>query len=257
MQTLVYYTGNMGFCSNMISIIRAIEYCSQNNLKMKICSDYSMHGDFSRWFDFGIEFVHMPAPGYLIPDTPEQTVVHPHWDNPNPSLATFEKITNVKSTQERLREIAHSIKPKIDIPWLKCSTYDAVHIRRGDALTSGEGGTYHHGSEYLKKTTCDDVFVMSDDYRVLGELSGVTLHHMIPEYEVGNWSTPNYVTAHGQPVFLFQSTARKNEINDRLVRELYIASNSETFVSTNSSVGDFVRLIHKNPEKCINLSVSQ
>ena len=257
MQTLVYYTGNMGFCSNMINIIRALEYCSQNNLKMKICSEYSMHGDFSKWFDFGVEFVHMPDQGYLIPDTHDQIIAHPHWDNPNPSLVTFDKIVNVKATRERLREIAQSIKPKIAIPWLKCPVYDAVHIRRGDALTSGEGGTYHHGSEYLKKTTCDDVFVMSDDHRVLGELTGATIHHMIPEYHLGNWSTPNYVTQPGQNVFMFQPAARKDEINDRLVRELYIASKSETFVSTNSSVGDFVSLIHKNPDKCINLSVSR
>ena len=247
----------MGFCSNMINIIRAIEYCFQNNLKMKICSEYSMHGDFSKWFDFGIEFVHMPCQGYLIPDTPEQIIAHPHWDHPNPSLVTFDKIVNVKASKERLCEIAQGIRPTIDIPWLTCPVYDAIHIRRGDALTSGEGGTYHHGSEYLKKTTCDDVFVMSDDYRVLDELSGPRIHHMIPEYHRGNWSTPNYVTQPGQPVFLFQSEDRKNEINERLVRELYIASKSDTFVSTNSSVGDFVALIHKNPNKCFNLSVSQ
>ena len=246
----------MGFCSNLISIIRAIEYCSQNNLRLKICSDYSMHGDFSQWFDFGVEFIKMPVPGYLIPDTPDQVIAHPHWDHPNPSLVNFEKITNVKASKERMREIAQSIKPKIDIPWLQCPVYDAIHIRRGDALTSGEGGTYHHGSDYLKHTTCDDVFVMSDDHRVLGELSG-NVHHMIPEHEVGNWSTPNYVTGPNQPVFMFHPIERKNEINNRLVRELYIASKSETFVSTNSSVGDFVTLIHKNPNKCINLSVFQ
>lgn len=246
---LLYFTGNMGFCSNLLNILRAMEYASQNNMDLEVCCDFGMHGNFSDWFDFGpnVHFVSSELPGFMIPDTPERIVAHPHWDNSNPSLVNFEKIlkTEIKKVH---------IVPKIDIPQLPCKKYDAMHIRRGDAMTSGEGCKYFHAIEFMKHVTCDDIFVMSDDHRVLDEFeTDKKIHHMIPSEEIGNWSTPNYRTNKNQPIFMFQTKEYKNATIKRLIQEMYIASRSQKFICTNSCVAHFVSLIHERPENCINL----
>ena len=106
--------------------------------------------------------------------------------------------------------------------------------------------------DYIAKTTCDDVFVMSDDHRVIHEISGPKkIHHVIPETEIGNWTTNNYVTEPGQPVFALRRDRR--EVIKRLIQEMYIAAKSQTFLYTNSSVSHFVSLIHHDPTRCINL----
>ena len=241
----------MGFCANLISLIKLIDYCTSN---LYICCDYGMHGDLNNFFEFpkNIKFVNGLLPGYTISNNEKYDVVHADWDNTNPTLILHEKIISSKVSFERQREIALSFKPKIKINY-PSEKYDAVHIRRGDAMTSGEGASYHHASEYLEKTTCEDVFVMSDDYRVISEIPK-KVHHMIPEDELGNWSTKKYVTnTYEQPVFKFQSREKKNQIIERLIQEMYISAQSETFVHENSGVALFIKLIHKNPERCISL----
>lgn len=255
MKDFLYFTGNMGFCANLICIIRAIEYCSRNGKKLHVCCDYGMHGDMSQLFDFGhdIEFVTGFLQGWGYPENPYYEIAHPDWDHGrNPSLENFEKMNSIDISFERQREIASRFKPKIPLLRFAAEEYDALHIRRGDAMTSGEGCKYFHAMDYIAKTTCDDVFVMSDDHRVLEEISGPKkIHHMIPETEIGNWSTINYVTEPGQPVFA-HNPDRMISIT-RLIQEMYIAAKSKTFVFTNSSVGHFVSLIHQDPIRCINL----
>ena len=253
MRPLLYYTGNMGFCANLNALIKVIDYCKDRELH--VCCDYGMHGNLEDYFEFpeGLHFVKgFFPPGYLMADHPKYDVCHPYWDEPNPTLALYDEINSIQVSFERQREIVQSWKPKIKIS-PPCEKYDAVHIRRGDALTSGEGAMYHHANEYVQKTTLNDVFVMSDDFRVISEIPR-KVHHMIPEGETGNWSTPNYVTKQGeQPVFMFRSHEKKKQITERLVQEMYIAANSETFVHECSSVAHFIKLIHKNPERCISL----
>jgi hypothetical protein len=217
-----------------------------------------MHGDLMRLIDFGhdIEFVKGIPPGYSVrTDDPFLEVVHPDWDHgPNAALDNFNKLNSIDISFERQREIALRFIPKIPDEHTPVETFDAIHILRGDAMTSGEGCKYFHAMDYIAKTTCDDVFVMSDDHRVLGEISGhKKIHHMIPESEIGNWGNISYVTEPGQPVFILRND--KMELIVRLIKEMYIAAKSQTFVYTNSSVGHFVSLIHQDPTRCINLQV--
>jgi len=256
MKNFLYYTGNMGFCANLICIIRAIEYCSRNSMKLHICCEYGMHGDLIHLFDFGhdIEFVKGIPPGYSMQnDNPLFEVAHPDWDHgPHTSLDNFNKMNSIDISIERQREIALRFVPKVQLLNISAEAFDALHIRRGDALTAGEGGKYFHAMDYLAKTSCDDVFVMSDDHRVVDEFSGPKkIHHMIPESEIGNWSTPNYLTEPDQPVFIHRNDRMKLIV--RLIQEMYIAAKSQTFVYTNSCVGGFVSLIHRDPTRCINL----
>jgi hypothetical protein len=256
MKSFLYYTGNMGFCANLNGIIRAIEYCSRNSMKLYICCEYGMHGDLMQLFDFGhdIEFVKGMPPGYSIQgDNPLFEVAHPDWDHgPNTSLDNYNKMYSIDISFERQREIALRFIPKIPDERTPAETFDAIHIRRGDALTAGEGGKYFHAMDYLAKTTCDDVFVMSDDHRVIDEISGPKkIHHMIPEDEIGNWGNISYVTEPGQPVFILRNDKMKLIV--RLIQEMYIAAKSQTFLYTNSCVGHFVSLIHRDPTRCINL----
>ena len=253
-RTLVYYAGNMGFCANLNNIIRMIEYSKRNNMKMKICYDYSMHGNYDKYIDLGIETISGIPEGYRTPLDPLNVFVHPDWDHPNPTLEMFETIQKMDMTLEQKRAIAKTFVPKMNTVPPFDFEYDALHIRRGDAMTSGEGCKYFHASEYLKHTPQEHVFVMSDDYNVLSECNGKIIHHIIPENSVGNWSTPNYVTEpEKQPVFMFQSNQTKYEITHRLVTEMYICAKSKTFVHTNSSVSEFIKCIHDSPERCINL----
>jgi hypothetical protein len=276
---VLYYVGNMGFCANLINLIRVIEYCFRRNVKLYVCCDYSMHGKIHELFDFGldVQIVTGVPPGWSITENPHFEVVHPDWDHGDTlSLRNYIKINSIDVPTERLREIALRFVPKVSLETtIRCpedtaaqrqqksrashastetipEKYDAVHIRRGDAMTSGEGCKYFHAMDYIAKTTYDDVFVMSDDHRVLDEISGSKkIHHTIPETEVGNWTTLNYVTNPGQPVFALRSD--KLDVTKRLIQEMYIAAKSQTFVYTNSSVGHFVSLIHQDPTRCINL----
>jgi hypothetical protein len=251
MKPLLVFTGNVGFCAHLNFIIKAFDYSGEN---LFICCDFGVHGSLEDYFQFpkGVQFVHSQVPGYAL-QTDEFDVVHPDWDHPNPTLELFEKINSRIVSFERQSEIAKLFKPKMMINY-PCEKYDAVHIRRGDALTAGEGTSYHHASEYIDKTTLDDVFVMSDDYNVLSEISKKVLYHLIPEDCVGNWTTPNYVTQPStQPIFMFQSHETKRKLITRLVQEMYIAANSETFIHEVSNIPHFIKLIHKNPESCISL----
>jgi hypothetical protein len=252
---VLYYVGNMGFCANLINLIRVIEYCFRRNVKLYVCCDYSIHGKIHELFDFGldVQFVTGVPPGWSITENPHFEVVHPDWDHGDTlSLRNYIKINSIDVPTERLREIALRFVPKVSLETTIPEKYDAVHIRRGDAMTSGEGCKYFHAMDYIAKTTYDDVFVMSDDHRVLDEISGSKrIHHTIPETEVGNWTTLNYVTNPGQPVFALRDD--KLDVTKRLIQEMYIAAKSQTFVYTNSSVGHFVSLIHQDPTRCINL----
>lgn len=218
-----------------------------------------MHGDLTKLFDFGhdIEFANGLPPGYSIPkNNPFGEVAHPDWDHgPNASLDNFNKIERIEISFERQCEIARKFKPKVKLLDAPVEKFDALHIRRGDAMTAGEGCKYFHAMDFLEKTTCDDIFVMSDDHRVLDEISGPKkIYHMIPEYEIGHWGNISYVTDPGrQPVFRFRSD--KMDVTVRLIQEIYIAAKSQTFVCTNSSVAHFVSLIHRDHTRCINLQV--
>jgi hypothetical protein len=152
------------------------------------------------------------------------------------------------------RRIALSFKPLVSIPDFPCESFDAVHVRRGDAFTVPQGCEYYHGSEYIANTSCDDVFVMSDDHRVLIELEGKKIHHMIPDDADGWYAVPGSITKPGeQKVFAFQNQDKKNENMTRLVQEMYIASKSQRFVHTFSNVARFIKLIHRDPSLCIDL----
>jgi len=252
---VLYYIGNMGFCANLVALIRVIEYCFRRNVKLYVCSSYSIHDNIQNMFDFGpdVQFVTGAPPGWSITQNPHFEVVHPDWDHGSHlALDNYIKISSIDISPERLREIALRFIPKFHLETIPSKKYDAIHIRRGDAMTSGEGCIYFHSMDYIAKTTCDDVFVMSDDHRVLDEISGPKkIHHMIPETEIGNWTTNNYVTEPGQPIFAMRKD--KLDVTKRLIQEMYIAAKSQTFVFTNSSVGYFVSLIHRDPTRCINL----
>ena len=253
---VLYYTGNMDFCANIMDLIRVMEYCFRRNVKLYVCCDYSIHGNIYEFLDFGpdVQFVNGVPPGWSITENPHFEVMHPVWDHgPTLSLDNYMKITTMDIPPERLREIALRFVPKVSLETTIPEKYDAVHIRRGDALTSGEGCKYVHAMEYIAKTTCDDVFVMSDDHRVLGEISGSKrIHHTIPETEVGNWTTENYVTEPGQPIFALRED--KMDVTKRLIQEMYTAAKSQKFLYTYSNVAFFVKLIHRDPSQCIDLS---
>jgi hypothetical protein len=223
-------------------------------MKLLLCPDYCIYGDVTPFFDFGVEIIRNIPPGWAVQPHPDFVFAHPNWDYPNPTLELFNEIHLMNIPIEDKIRIARSFKPLVSIPEVPCEIFDALHIRRGDALTSGEGCKYFHAMDYIAKTTCDDVFVMSDDHRVLGEISGnKRIHHEIPETDVGNWSTPSYVTARGQPVLAFQNQDKKNENMTRLIQEMYIASKSQRFVHTYSNVSRFIKLIHRDSSQCIDL----
>jgi hypothetical protein len=252
---VLYYIGNMGFCANVIDIIRVIEYCFRRNVKLYVCCDYSIHGNIYEFLDFGpdVQFVNGVPPGWGITENPHFEVMHPDWNHGRTlALDNYMKITTMNIPPERLREIALRFVPKVPLETTIPEKYDALHIRRGDAITSGEGCKYFHAMDYIAKTTCDDVFVMSDDYRVLAEISGSKkIHHMIPETEVGNWTTDNYTTQDDQPIFADRKD--KLDVTKRLVQEMYIAAKSQRFVYTYSNVAFFIKLIHRDPSQCIDL----
>jgi hypothetical protein len=256
MKTLVLYTGTNGFCANLISIIRAIEYAKQKSFHLKICCDYGMYGDYSHFFDFGLEFISDIPPGFETdPDDENFVYAHPDWDHgSHKSLDLFEEINGFPVSFERKREIALSFKPKIRIPQTEVDKYDAIHVRRGDALTFGQGAHYHHAIEYLQKTNCRDVFVMTGDFRVISEIpDSVKIFHIVPPDENGWWGCPASVTSRDQPIFMFQSPCVKYKNTVRLIIEMYTAARSETFVHQFSNVSEFIKLIHKNPERCVSL----
>mgnify|MGYP000382148208 CR=1 FL=1 len=172
---VLYYIGDMGFCANLINLIRVIEYCFRRNVKLYVCCDYSMHGKIHELFDFGpdVQFVNGVPPGWSITENPHFEVVHPEWDHGDTvSLKNYMKITNLDVPEERLREIALRFVPKVSLDTAAQrqrksrashgstettipEKYDALHIRRGDAMTSGEGCKYFHAMDYIAKTTCD------------------------------------------------------------------------------------------------------
>lgn len=252
---VLYYIGNMGFCANIMDLIRVIEYCFRRNVKLYVCCDYSIHGKIHELFDFGLDvhFVTGMPPGWSITENPHFEVMHPDWDHgQTKSLDNYMKMASIEIPQERLREIALRFIPRVSLETTIPEKYDALHIRRGDAMTSGEGCKYFHAMDYIAKTTYDDVFVMSDDYRVLGEISGSKkVHHTIPETEVGNWTTNNYVTEPEQPVFATRDD--KLDVTKRLIQEMYIAAKSQRFIHTHSNVSQFINLIHRDPSQCIDL----
>jgi len=259
-QTLILYTGNVGLCAILLNIIRAIYYCEQNNMKLLLCPDYCIYGDVTPFFDFGVEIIRNIPPGWAVQPHPDFVFAHPNWDYPNPTLELFHEILHMDIPFEDKRRIALSFKPLVSIPEFPCESFDAIHVRRGDAFTVPQGCEYRHGSAYIKNTTCDDVFVMSDDYRVLKELDGKNIHHMIPSDADGWYAVPGSITKPvEQKVFAFENQDKKNENMTRLVQEMYIASKSQRFIHTFSNVARFIRLIHRDPSQCIDLqdTVSQ
>jgi hypothetical protein len=254
MKSLILYTGNVGLCAILFNIIHAIYYCEQNNMKLLLCPDYCIYGDVTPFFDFGVEIIRNIPPGWAVQPHPGFVFAHPNWDYPNPTLELFNEILNMDISFEDKRRIALSFKPLVSIPDFPCETFDAVHVRRGDAFTVPQGCEYHHGSEYIANTLCDDVFVMSDDHRVLKELEGKKIHHMIPDDADGWYAVPGSITKPGeQKVFAFQNQDKKNENMTRLTQEMYIASKSQRFVHTFSNVARFIKLIHRDPSQCIDL----
>ena len=115
---VLYYIGDMGFCANLINLIRVIEYCFRRNVKLYVCCDYSMHGKIHELFDFGpdVQFVNGVPPGWSITENPHFEVVHPEWDHGDTvSLKNYMKITNLDVPEERLREIALRFVPKVSL----------------------------------------------------------------------------------------------------------------------------------------------
>lgn len=255
MKTLILYTGNVGLCAILFNIIHAIYYCEKNNMKLLLCPDYCIYGDVTPFFDFGVEIIRNIPPGWAVQPHPDFVFAHPDWDCPNPTLELFNEILQLDITFDDKRRIALSFKPLVPFPEIPWDSFDAVHVRRGDAFTVPQGCEYRHGSEYIAHTMCDDVFVMSDDYRVLNEFGGKKIHHMIPDDADGWYAVANSITKpNEQKIFAFQNQSKKNENMIRLVREMYIAAKSQTFVHTFSNVARFIKLIHRDPSQCVDIN---
>lgn len=253
-KTLIFYAGRVGLCGVVLDIIKAIEYTRHQGMNLLLCPDFSLYGDLTQFIDFGVEVVRGIPPGWAVAPDERFDFAHADWDHgTNHSLETFEKIHAFDVPFERQREIALTFKPKVDIPKIP-SPYDVIHIRRGDAFTVLQGCEYHPAADFIAQTTCHDVFVMSDDHRVLDEIkTDKNIHHMIPENETGWYAVPGSITQRDQKIFCIQDQSAKDKNTIRLVQELYIAANSQRFVHTYSNVARFVRLIHTDPEHCIDL----
>lgn len=253
-KTLILYSGNIGLCATINSIVYAIDYCEKNNMKLLFCPDYGLYGDFTKFIDFGVDIIKNIPQGYAMLPHPAYECAHPYWDGPNISQALFDKIVLADIPFERQREIALTFKPLVPNPEIPCEVFDAVHVRRGDAFTVPQGCEYRHGSAYITNTTCDDVFVMSDDYRILKEFDGKKIHHMIPPDADGWYAVPGSITnPNEQTIFACQPQDKKDENTTRLIQEMYIAAKSQRFVHTFSNVSTFIKLIHRDPSQCIDL----
>ena len=253
-KTLILYAGSIGLCATINSIVYAIEYCEKNNMKLLFCPDYGLYGDVTKFIDFGVECIKKIPPGYAMHPHSVYEFAHPYWDGPNNTQALFDKIVQSDIPFERQREIALTFQPLVPIPEIPCEVFDAVHVRRGDAFTVPQGCEYHHGSAYIANTTCDDVFVMSDDYRILKEFDGKKIHHMIPPDADGWYAVPGSITKPTeQKIFACQPQHKKDENTIRLIQEMYIAAKSQSFVHTFSNGARFIKLIHRDPSLCIDL----
>lgn len=254
-KTLILYAGNIGLCATINSIVYAIDYCEKNNMKLRFCPKYGLYGDVTKFIDFGVECIKVLPPGYAMNPHPEYEFAHPYWDGPNNTQALFDKIVLADIPFERQRAIALTFKPLVPIPELPCEVFDAVHIRRGDAFTVPQGCEYHVTNDYLEKTSCDDVFIMSDDHRVLDEVSSAKkIHHMIPADADGWYAVLGSITKPTeQTIFAFQPQHKKDENTIRLIQEMYIAAKSQKFIHTFSNVSRFIKLIHRDPSQCIDL----
>lgn len=258
---LILYTETIGLSGQLRYILLAMEYCERNNQELYICCDTNMYGDLRNYFEFdpSIKFISGIPPGYMVDQTNVDTA-HPNWDYVNApfykqSIENFDKIWNLKVPLEKLREHAKTLKPLYNTVKPPSEPFDAVLIRRGDKVTSGDNGFIDNSaSEYLKHTKLKDVFVMSDDYSAVKECTGKNIISITPEYRRGFVSIPFYKTPGSDEPFIFKSADFR--INDTriFINEMYIAAESETFVSNFKTSGaQFIRLIHKNPEKCIDI----
>lgn len=263
MRPFILYTETIGLTGQITYILFAIRYCRLNNQKLYICCDYNMFGDLRNYFEFpeDVHFISNIPPGFMIDQTQVDTA-HPNWDYQNApyykeSIGNFEKLFKQGYTFKEIRDIALTLKPLNITKSFDCE-YDAVLVRRGDKVTSGDNGYKDsHTSEYLKHVTSENVFVMSDDYNAVLECKKYSQKNVLsitPEYRRGFVSIPFYQTSGSDIPFINKPIEHRISDTKIFVNELYIASKSKKFISNfKSNVAEFINLIHEN-ENCVDIN---
>ncbi len=91
---------NIGFCSQLLNIIKAIAYCEDTNRKLYVCCKYSMYPDIRLFLELNnnVEYLDEIEPGIFIDQTNIDTCF-PSWDYPhapyiNDNLKNLEIITS-------------------------------------------------------------------------------------------------------------------------------------------------------------------
>lgn len=257
----ILYTETIGLSGQLLNILYAMEYCERKNQELYICCDTNMYGDLRNYFEFdpSIKFISGIPPGYMFDQTHVDTA-HPNWDYVNApfykqSINNYEKMCNQNIPFEKLREYAKTLKPLYNTVNPPSEPFDAVLIRRGDKVTSGDNGFIDNPvQEYFKHTTLKNVFVMSDDYSVIKECKYKNIISITPEYRRGFVSIPFYKTPGSDDPFISKSIEFRIKDTRIFINEIYIAAHSEKFVSNFKTSGaQFVKLIHKDPENCVTI----
>lgn len=259
MKPFIFYTTNIGLCSQLSLIIKGIILCKKQNREFLLCTKYGMYPDLRIFFETPIKFIEDIPPGLFIEQN-EVDTCFPSWDYPNApffneNMKNLEILLNYDASFEEMREIALTFfKPKIEKIHLEKS-YDAVHIRRGDQILSGENGMkYIHAMKFIDMTQLNDVFVMSDDYRVINEIHGKNVHTIIPKNLTGHISTGSYYKNGYDIPFTHKPYEEKLHLTKIFLQEVYTCAESELFIAHfTSAVPNFIKLIHKNPDNCIKV----
>ena len=264
MRPFILYTETVGLAGQLLYIIYAIEYCVRNKQQLYISCDYNMYGDLRNYFEFDkdVMFISGLPPGYCVDQTNCDTA-HPDWTNVNAphykeSIANFNKLYELDIPFERLREISATIKPLHNVYSINDTKYDAVLVRRGDKMSSGDNGfKYNHASDHLVHTQCEDVFVLSDDFNAIKECRESTKKNILsitPGYRKGFVAIPFYVTPGSDSPFIFKPLEHRISDTRIFVNEMYVAAQSERFIASfKTNVAMFIKLIHRNPENCVDI----
>jgi hypothetical protein len=174
-----------------------------------------------------------------------------------PDLGIFGRVLHVKKVLAAMLTRPHR---EIRLPASLAPEFAAFHIRRGDKTNGYQVGQklIIEGDSvppqaYLtmladKAPALKSIFVMTDDFSVVGELS-----ELARGYEVVSLCQPHQ-RGYSQNRFSTLSTVEKaNDLNG-LITETQIAAASSIFIGGyKSNVARFIPLWHSNPHRCFSI----
>ena len=152
-------------------------------------------------------------------------------------------ITDLWQPVERIQSLAKSLRPEQE--------YIAVHVRRGDKVTSGED-RYYYLEEYTTAirrlpSRVRNLFVMTDDVRVIE-----AMQRQMPEYNV-LYNRELTLEGYCQNAFESFSALQVMQATDMVIAEVEVARRSTAFVGTYRS--NLFRLIeYLRGSRCIDIS---